>query len=70
MSATKAALEVCIEKLIEDQELDIASDDYTAIWQLVGEGIIAPLDYTGERWQRDGIVFSSTDKELFADAAK
>lgn len=66
MSAIKRALHECIEKLVADQGYPFTDDMYFVIWELFNEEIIAPVDFSGEQWIRDGKIFASTDKELLA----
>jgi hypothetical protein len=61
MSAMKEAYETAIERLAIDQE-----GDTELVWQLASEGIITPIDIEGLLWERAGIVYNSTDKELLA----
>jgi hypothetical protein len=61
MSAMKEAYETAIERLAIDQE-----GDTELVWQLASEGIITPIDIEGLLWERDGIVYNSTDKGLLS----
>lgn len=66
MSAIKNIIDELTVKLIAHQKLEDTFANYDLINGMIIEGVIAPLDYAGNLWERDGRVFNSTDEGLIA----